>query len=76
MLPDPAGPGLIPSIPKLVSLINGVGKRKVDSGLKMLIEPIKWQVSARKNSVAAYAYLLVVHENRLKCKVDSLHDPV
>ena len=34
--------GLIPSIPKKIqlNLINGAAQRKVDSGLKMLIEPI------------------------------------
>ena len=41
----PAAPGLIPSIPEekilmLLRLINGAGKREVDSGLKMLTEPI------------------------------------
>ena len=40
-----AAQGLIPSIPEekllmLLRLINGAGKREVDSGLKMLIEPI------------------------------------
>ena len=44
-------------MPKLVRIINGVGKRKADSGLKMFIIPIKWQARARKNSVAAYTYL-------------------
>ena len=46
---DPAAPGSIPSAPKkfseenklpLLMLIKGLSRRKVDSGLKMLIEPI------------------------------------
>ena len=52
LLPDPAGTGLIPSIPdtfseekigsaaKVKRLINSAAQRKVDSGLKMLIESI------------------------------------
>ena len=49
LLPDPAARRLISSVPKkcnwkklsmLLRLINGTGKMKVDSGLKMLIKPI------------------------------------
>ena len=49
LLPDPAALGLIPKDPKffqrkiflmLLRLINGTGWRKVDSGLKLLIDPI------------------------------------
>ena len=49
LLPDPSSSGLIPSAPKFffrkklstfLKLINGTGLRKVDSGLKMLIEAI------------------------------------
>ena len=48
-LPDPAAPGLIPSVPNffsveklsmLLRLINGAAKRIVDRGLKMLMKPI------------------------------------
>ena len=48
LLPDPVAEGSNPSIPKvfqrkklsmLLRLINGVAYRKVNSGLKMLIEP-------------------------------------
>ena len=47
LLLDPAAPGLNPKkcfqrkkILTLLRLTNGPGERKVDSGLKMLIEPI------------------------------------
>ena len=49
LIPDQAPPGLIPSIPKILSeekiihvveVINAAGCIKVDSGFKMLIKPI------------------------------------
>ena len=55
MLLDKAAPVLFPSFPKkfqgkklsmLLRLINSSGWRKVDSGFKMLSEPIKYWIVA------------------------------
>ena len=62
LLPDPAAPVSIPSIPEffqsrkmllLRRLVNDPAKRKMDSGLKMLIEPILYCLvaSTAKNIV-------------------------
>ena len=66
LLLDSAALGLIPSIPNffqkkklstLLSLSNRAGLRKEDSGLQMLIEPIKyWPVASRYKKMDFHSY--------------------